>query len=394
MALKEWLDIAGFTENPFGKFEARKEQDLLIEYFVEPPYFYEILGDPIFPQSSVVFALRGSGKTAQSVMLDYYCSKQVISKGRVLSVNYSDFTAVIEASKRKLEKITVIEHVFEILRRAIVSLYFFILNNPTIINEYHNLSKFKQVDISRYIVAFWKYLDNYQRQYFVKKGIHHKIVKETKNCIPKSWTPQDLLGKFSDYMCEMGFSSIYILIDRLDEDELTASNAAAAVHIVKPLLSDLKLMDLSKVAFKFFLPQEIELELNSVPSIRKDRLIFRNLEWRKNDLLDLLHKRIQAFSRYSNLDEICTPDLHSRIEKEMIECAFDYGDGAPRDIIRLGNHLFSEHSILPRPNSKEEWLITDTAWKNAQKKYISEQCHDINQSKNDLSNDPFFPTIE
>jgi hypothetical protein len=52
-------DQLGFRTHPFLKTNA-DEEDSLQSYFVPPPYFDAIIGDPKMPNSSVVLAPRGA----------------------------------------------------------------------------------------------------------------------------------------------------------------------------------------------------------------------------------------------------------------------------------------------------------------------------------------------
>lgn len=58
----------GFSADPLESTNAENEPRLA-DYFVPPPYFVEVLGDPLNPHPDVVFAPRGSGKTAQRRMV-------------------------------------------------------------------------------------------------------------------------------------------------------------------------------------------------------------------------------------------------------------------------------------------------------------------------------------
>ena len=53
----------GFKAHPFAKTNADEEPDLA-GYFVPPPFYDGVLGDPSVPTASVVLAPRGGGKTA------------------------------------------------------------------------------------------------------------------------------------------------------------------------------------------------------------------------------------------------------------------------------------------------------------------------------------------
>lgn len=62
MALFEQL---GFDKHPFLKTNA-DEEEALQDYFVPPPYFDAIIGDPDNPSSSIVLAPRGAGKNCSA----------------------------------------------------------------------------------------------------------------------------------------------------------------------------------------------------------------------------------------------------------------------------------------------------------------------------------------
>ena len=75
----------GFNNHPFAKTNADEEPNLP-DYFVPPPYFEAIVGDPLLPNASVVLAPRGSGKTAQRRMLE-----TVSIESQFLAVTYDRF---------------------------------------------------------------------------------------------------------------------------------------------------------------------------------------------------------------------------------------------------------------------------------------------------------------
>ncbi|HOC20829.1 MAG TPA: hypothetical protein PKL16_04970 [Anaerolineae bacterium] len=66
--LEQWLKAVGFVKgNPFATANAEDERTFLPECFVDTGHYFSILGDP---QTTLVLAPRGGGKTAYRVMLD------------------------------------------------------------------------------------------------------------------------------------------------------------------------------------------------------------------------------------------------------------------------------------------------------------------------------------
>ena len=74
----------GFHENPFEYTNADQEE-LLESYFIDPPYFASVMGDPNTPIPAAIFAPRGGGKTAQRIMVERR------TPHNVLTITYTDF---------------------------------------------------------------------------------------------------------------------------------------------------------------------------------------------------------------------------------------------------------------------------------------------------------------
>lgn len=70
MTFIDYLKNLGFEINPFQFSNADQERTLLGRYFVTPDYFEDIWGNPYSPVSSIVYAPRGAGKTAQRIMVE------------------------------------------------------------------------------------------------------------------------------------------------------------------------------------------------------------------------------------------------------------------------------------------------------------------------------------
>ena len=70
MTINDYLKNLGFDLNPFQFTNADKETELLSNYFIKPDYFEDVWGNPYEPVSSIVYAPRGAGKTAQRIMIE------------------------------------------------------------------------------------------------------------------------------------------------------------------------------------------------------------------------------------------------------------------------------------------------------------------------------------
>jgi DNA-binding winged helix-turn-helix (wHTH) protein len=95
------------------------------------------------------------------------------------------------------------------------------------------------------------------------------------------------------------------------------------------------------VAFKFFLPIEVFAPLSDHAGVRRDRLGSYQIEWQQQDLENMLHRRLETFSRrsVSSLDAIADVDVAGRVDRQLASWAY----GSPRRLLMLGDLLFCLH---------------------------------------------------
>ncbi|HQF00371.1 MAG TPA: hypothetical protein PLG06_11640, partial [Anaerolineae bacterium] len=94
--LEQWLKAVGFVKgNPFATANAEDERTFLPECFVDTGHYFSILGDPQKPQTTLVLAPRGGGKTAYRVMLEQQCYPQG-ALVNALAVPYLTFDPLFE----------------------------------------------------------------------------------------------------------------------------------------------------------------------------------------------------------------------------------------------------------------------------------------------------------
>jgi hypothetical protein len=85
MDVAEFLAGLGLTADPFESTNADEEEHLH-SYFIPPPYFDSVWGDPDRPKTHVIFADRGRGKSAQRRMVEYKASEN-----DVFAITYDRF---------------------------------------------------------------------------------------------------------------------------------------------------------------------------------------------------------------------------------------------------------------------------------------------------------------
>lgn len=126
------------------------------------------------------------------------------------------------------------------------------------------------------------------------------------------------------------FSSVYVLVDKVDENPLTGG-AAASSTFIRPILSDLSILEMRGIAFKLFLWDRTEADAKE--SARPDKIRTYRLEWSRAQLKEMLAKRLQAHSakRVHNLAQIVQVSRPLVVDDSII----DLSGGSPRNIIRI-----------------------------------------------------------
>ncbi len=344
----------GFQNHPFNKTNA-DEEDSLQDYFVPPPYFDAIIGDPNKPSSTIVLAPRGAGKTAQRRMVEM----EGMKKG-FLAVTYDRFEF---SANDKLSDINLQYHLRNIITRIVVSLVSHITDQSGSIENY---SKDQKKQLSLFVQSYLGGLTGEGIQELIKelKGLPERFkdfwrekvgfMESVVNFILKSYDLEKIdlpdvqqeekrLSETYKYQMESllelvkcaGFKSIYILIDRPDETEHTGNDPEKTYQLIQPLIRDLDLLSLPGFGFKFFLWDQIEPFFRS--DARPDRVAQYTLEWKREKLKVVLSKRLSSYSggKISSFDQIMTEPQNL----DDVICLL--ANGSPRNMIRLCELAFA-----------------------------------------------------
>ena len=397
LILDNWLGLVGFEANPFATREAESEGPALGEFFVEYPYFDEVRGSGRHPETTFLFADRGCGKSANRCMIEEACRDQEI-EGQVLAIPHTDFRSILRQVEGDVSRVTLDMHLHEILRQGVVALLGYLQHFPDAMERLCRDEQPRWVALtpSTYLTSSFinrllrraggiglgltaerlreAFHDGDYRQLILEADrqtrltvyllavLLHANVAEATSASP---SPVAQLEEFVDLLRCLGFDAAYVLVDRVDELPDTAQSARAGVALLSSLLKDLSLLELPRVAFKFFLPTEMQPGVQAL--VRTDRVLLRHVTWAENDLRRLLQARLEAFSAnqaISSLSQISEPEVQD-IDQRLVHQAV----GSPRNLIRLGGLLFSEHCRLP---VKERLHIDAQDWTRAIRRYWSE----------------------
>lgn len=147
----------------------------------------------------------------------------------------------------------------------------------------------------------------------------------------------ELLNKLQAVLRSLGFSSIVVLVDRVDEPHLINGSAQRMRELLWPMF-DNKFLKHPGLGFKLLLPIEVSyfLDKESPEFFERSRLdkqnLIRSLHWSGESLYDVANDRIRACAAENN----GTPGLRDLFEDDISEAELI----ATLDRLRVPRHLF------------------------------------------------------
>jgi len=359
----------GFNADPFAKTNA-DEEERLDSYFIQPPFYSTVFGDPASPKSTIVFAPRGGGKTALKRKIE------IASVGsKFLCITYNTFPIQGIA----LKDISADYHLQNIIRLLLIGVIgecndsgLEKLSN----HDRHFLYLFSKLyfsDLDRSelkdAIGAVKSLSDKAREWWNKftgpiglavNALLHKLGIGSAE-IKKFEQEGGLLGSYPeqfkilrDIVSKLGKHSIYILVDRVDELSIT-NTGSASYEFIAPLLTDLHLLEIQGFAFKFFL-WDMLLE-NYRVNARPDRITYHSLAWTHTQLRQMISERLKA---YSNKKVTSFGQLFEVDDNSIDRLIIYYASGSPRMIIRMCKEIVDQQSEI---DDKAKLISPDALYK-------------------------------
>lgn len=272
--IASFLGSYGFVENPFVLTNADEEPSLQA-YFVPPPYFPSVIGSPTKPKSSVVFAPRGGGKTAQKVMIEKKAVEEKLTNNSFVCITYDSF---IFPDRFKPADATTEWHLTNITRLLLVAVLVHIQNlhfqgllsdreKAVLAKTARNfLSDLSEAEFASTLNAIRSPLGKLSDFYDRHKGPVLALINAVsskfglgsvadlvKDRDIKKPTIVEYIQTLLGICKTVGFASVYVLVDRIDEASITQGDSKNSFKFIESLLSDLHVLEIPDLAFKFFL---------------------------------------------------------------------------------------------------------------------------------------------
>lgn len=356
MTKTEYLISLGFNENPFQHTNADKETNILDKYFIAPDYFEDVWGDPKSPESNIVYAPRGAGKTAQRLMIE----KRAEKHDEIITITYTDHDLTEFGS---VEDISLSYHL-EYLNRLMLLSFFNRLDQLNEFNYIHVFDKKERQFIYKLcriylfdtpvsfpkqvinslkmpedrVIDLWnKFKEPFSdviKSISKSKGVEVDISKVRVDEKIKLSHKENFLN-IKHFLNRVGIETIYVLVDKVDEQHLTGNDPKASYSFISSLIKDLELLETDGIGFKFFLWDE--LKPYCVKDARPDRIFSFNLKWEFSQIRSMLNRRLSAYSSGSISQAYTLFEAKKSLGRIIL-----FSEFSPRDCIRICNRILSE----------------------------------------------------
>ncbi|CAI2765697.1 P-loop ATPase, Sll1717 family [Flavobacterium collinsii] len=371
MTFNEYLANLGFGINPFQYSNADKEIDIIGNYFIKPDYFEDIWGNPYNPVSNIVYAPRGGGKTAQRIMVE----KRAKESDDILTITYTNHDLSAFSS---INEITLSYHLTYLNRLLLLSFFnrindeSFDFNSIFSFSERQYIYKLARIYLFETPASFPNQAISCLKTFEdhivdIWKGFKEPIVNVVKQITKSKGLEIDLSNVEIDKKLEFshknnffninsllnkaGYNSIMVLVDKVDEQNLTGNNPLSSFTLICDLIKDLELLETPNISFKFFLWDA--LRPFTMEHARPDRVFSYDLVWTWSQIQTMLSKRVSAYSdgRVTNFTSLFK-------NRKSLGRVILFSELSPRDCVRICNRILSEQfKFNPSSIQFEEHIV-------------------------------------
>jgi hypothetical protein len=332
ISLEAFLKARRFISHPFSTTNAEQERDRLASYFVQVPWFDRLVGDPRQPESLILFAPRGHGKTSHRLEVARLASER--RDAPALVVTFTEFDLLVGPTPPDIATYLPI-----IRRLTLQSLADFLRQHP----ERERLLRRDPLVYAR----FGALLRLYAPLWAIGLDFPHEPTDELIRAFQSAQLgARAWLNELASLAQQAGLASVYFLIDGVDEQSATSGQPQAALQLLKPLIDAPAVLQECGFAFKLFLPDQLEACMREQGIGRLDRLPVYHLAWSDVDLRTMLTKRLTRFSLVSPTSRISAVHLFKDLCERDVDADTQLVQAArssPRRLIDLARQVIDEH---------------------------------------------------
>lgn len=333
ITLDDYLRTQGFSEHPFATTNAEREVAQLPAFFVRAPWFDWLVGDPTAPDSVILFAPQGYGKTSHRLELARRVSER--HEQPVLVVTLNDFAPLIAPAHQNL-----LDTYISIVRRLTLEAL-----DTALQQSPQRCRQFEQHPEARTLLIALLKLYAPRRcvgRQFTPAEVSLAEAFRSETLGPREWLLELVkLSRWANYAC------VYCLVDGVDELYETRHDLDTIFRLLGPLLDAPGLLQGCGFGFKFFLPKDVETEMKARGVGRLDRIQHRLLVWKHDQLRTMLSRRLVTFrqrgtstlTQVQTFQDLCVQNLGFDVDGYLVEGA----QGSPRRLIDLARRVLEDH---------------------------------------------------
>lgn len=427
-ALPTLTNALALKSNPFEHYIAETEPHIA-QYAVKPPYLESIAARALATSSFILFGDRGAGKSATRITL---FSELWQAAGRAdkeggpaapLAINFIDFTSAVAAfQKGKYDELVLVSEVAYLVIEQILAWLSSLSEDDR--NTYTlALEKEENELVVALLTTFYltrSEFDRKQSESTALKLLNRAWTTRSSVWINRKWdalsglvasivdgmtkryvaekadvatpiaallqkaasTPSGgrvILEKLVDFVKIFSFSGIVILIDKVDETEVTQRSAEATARMVYPLLSHMQLLEVEGLSWMLFLWSQVRpFMVDEKTKVRLDKIAHESISWGIPFFRQMLDARISYFSdgrlKFTDLfDESTNVD-------EVVESLVSTSMSSPRELLRLLDVIVREHDVR-NVDSPATILLNKDSVDNGQDRYVQETIFNVYDEK-------------
>lgn len=347
LSLATFLERRGFQHNPFETTRAERERDLLPGWFRPSMLFERLVGDPTRPETCLLFAPTGHGKTSHRMEVARRVQERV--EGPALAVELTDFDVLLQQG---VERVTLDAYIAQIHRLFLEAVVAQLYTSP------ERLRRLQSDHLS--YTTFCALLYLHARDLLAGFFRSPQTEERAELLQQQQRGARQRLATLVALAQAVGFVSIYILVDGVDELNETRHNPALMAHMLAALLDAPGVLEAPGLAFKFFLPIQLREILLSEQIGRLDIFHAIPLTWSDADLREMLATRLRMCSQLSStsqgsthcFSDLCAADFD--VDGQLAAAA----RGSPRRLLRLCREIVELH--LARTADPDEPIAAAT----------------------------------
>lgn len=386
------VDQLGLSGNPFEHYTAETEPHIT-EYAVRPPYLEAIAARVIGLSSFILFGDRGAGKSATRITVFNQVWAPEQNTERPLVANLTDFSAILPALKRgaladkdlvEAAAFVVVEQVLLWLsalddgqqetilgrldadqkRLAHVLVTEFYLSRPEFERQFRTQQAFTILRSAltargaAWVSQRWDAVAAVVAS--IAATLSKKVVDDnglgqaTEGLLKSLRGDQPHVGRavlmrLVSFAQSFGFTGVSILIDKVDETDLTTNSAESTTKLIYPLLSHIQLLEVTGFSWQFFLWGKVKSFFGEdAYHVRLDKIANSSISWDGNSFRNMLDARLKYFSRerYDFSSMFVDPGVAQNAFEQINEIAM----GSPRELVKIMDVIIREHDAVNAAN--------------------------------------------